>query len=75
MTLILHPIKVWAFTCLHTDIKMFPFKPLNHSFNMLEVIVILKGDPPFQSQFSGRRNKFLVNLSDFLISSLLNTKA
>jgi hypothetical protein len=39
---------------------MFPLKPLKGCFNsMLKVIVLLEGEPPSQSQISGRMSLYL----------------
>ena len=52
---ILNWIEVWALTRPFQDIQMFPLKPPECCFSsILRVIVLLEGEPPSQSQISGR---------------------
>ena len=51
---------------------MFPLKPLECCFSsMLRVIVLLEGEPPSQSQISGRLNRFPSRISLYLATSII----
>ena len=64
---ILSWIEVWALTRPFQDLYMFPLKPLKCCFSsMLRAIVLLEGEPPYQSQLSGRlKQGSLKNFSVF----------